>query len=54
MKGALTFGRSGDLDHARRLIVDGLPLGDGRAALGDLDTDLAAVGIERDLRRAER
>jgi 3-phenylpropionate/trans-cinnamate dioxygenase ferredoxin reductase subunit len=54
VKGALTFGRSADLDHARRLIVDDLPLGDQRTALGDLDTDLAAVGIDSDLKRAER
>jgi 3-phenylpropionate/trans-cinnamate dioxygenase ferredoxin reductase subunit len=54
VKGALTFGRSDDLDHARRLLVDGLPLGDQRASLGDLDTDLAAVGSDGDLKRAER
>jgi 3-phenylpropionate/trans-cinnamate dioxygenase ferredoxin reductase component len=45
VKAALTFGRSDDLDAARRLIVDGTKL-DARqqAALGDLDSDLAAVG----------
>ena len=45
VKAALTFGRSDDLDAARRLIADGTKL-DARqqAALGDLDSDLAAVG----------
>jgi 3-phenylpropionate/trans-cinnamate dioxygenase ferredoxin reductase component len=43
-KAALTFGRPDDLDHARRLIVDGSPLGEQeRLALGDLDTDLASI-----------
>jgi 3-phenylpropionate/trans-cinnamate dioxygenase ferredoxin reductase subunit len=54
LRGALTFGRSDDLDHARRLIVDGVVLGDERAALGDADTALAAVGIASDMRRAQR
>ncbi len=40
---ALSVERSEDLDHARRLIRDGRPLGD-RRALGDLDTDLATLG----------
>ncbi|HSZ14448.1 MAG TPA: FAD-dependent oxidoreductase [Solirubrobacteraceae bacterium] len=45
LKAALTFGRSDDLDAARRLIVDGGPLEEGhRAALADLDSDLASVG----------
>jgi 3-phenylpropionate/trans-cinnamate dioxygenase ferredoxin reductase subunit len=45
VKAALTFGRSDDLDAARRLIVRGGALGESeRAALGDLDADLAAVG----------
>ena len=45
MKAALTWGRSDDLDAARRLIVDGGTLDERqRAALGDLDADLAAVG----------
>jgi 3-phenylpropionate/trans-cinnamate dioxygenase ferredoxin reductase component len=52
VKAALTWGRSDDLDHARRLIVDGLPLGEQRAALGDLDTDLAEVGLDPDRGRA--
>src|ERR1700682_5638323 len=44
LKGALTVGRSDDLNHARRLIVDGVALDDAeRAALGDLDTDLGGV-----------
>jgi 3-phenylpropionate/trans-cinnamate dioxygenase ferredoxin reductase component len=42
---ALTWGRSDDLEHARRLL-SGKPVLDApaRAALGDLDADLAAVG----------
>jgi 3-phenylpropionate/trans-cinnamate dioxygenase ferredoxin reductase subunit len=44
VKGALTFGRSEDLQHARRLIVAGEPLGEGhRQALGDVDSDLAEL-----------
>jgi 3-phenylpropionate/trans-cinnamate dioxygenase ferredoxin reductase component len=44
VKGALTFGRSQDLDPARALIVAGEPLDEAqRAALGDLDADLAAL-----------
>jgi 3-phenylpropionate/trans-cinnamate dioxygenase ferredoxin reductase subunit len=54
VKGALTFGRSDDLDHARRLIADGVSLQSSAAALGDLDSDLAAVGREPDMRRAAR
>lgn len=45
LKAALTFGRSDDLDHARRLLMDGVPLTDAhRAALADLDSDLGEVG----------
>jgi 3-phenylpropionate/trans-cinnamate dioxygenase ferredoxin reductase component len=45
LQGALTFGRPDDLDAARRLIVDGGPLDERtRAALADVDSDLAAVG----------
>ncbi len=45
VKAALTFGRSDDLDAARRLIVAGTALdAAGRAALGDLDADLAEIG----------
>jgi 3-phenylpropionate/trans-cinnamate dioxygenase ferredoxin reductase subunit len=45
VKAALTFGRSDDLDAARRLIVRGGALAESEhAALGDLDADLAAVG----------
>jgi len=45
VKAALTFGRSDDLDAARRLIVDGGALDERQqAALADLDTDLAGVG----------
>jgi 3-phenylpropionate/trans-cinnamate dioxygenase ferredoxin reductase component len=41
---ALAFGRSEDLEHARRLISQKASLDDGqRAALSDLDSDLAAV-----------
>jgi 3-phenylpropionate/trans-cinnamate dioxygenase ferredoxin reductase subunit len=45
VKAALTFGRSDDLDAARRLIVAGGALDEReQAALADLDTDLATVG----------
>jgi 3-phenylpropionate/trans-cinnamate dioxygenase ferredoxin reductase subunit len=44
VKAALTFGRSEDLDHARRLILDGGALdAPRRAALGDLNSDLGGV-----------
>jgi len=40
---ALTFGRSDDLDHARRLLVEKSTLdASARARLGDLDADLSA------------
>ncbi|HWX75138.1 MAG TPA: FAD-dependent oxidoreductase, partial [Solirubrobacteraceae bacterium] len=54
VKGALTFARSDDLDHARRLIIDGVELGDERTALGNVEVDLADVGIARDRKRAQR
>jgi len=43
VKAALTFGRSDDLDHARRLLTE-KPVLDAsqRAALGDVDSDLSA------------
>jgi 3-phenylpropionate/trans-cinnamate dioxygenase ferredoxin reductase component len=41
--GALSVGRSDDLEHARRLIAAGTDLGDRAAALGDLSTDLASL-----------
>jgi len=45
VRGALTFGRSQDLDDARRLLREKRTLSDGDiAALGDLDSDLAALG----------
>lgn len=45
VKAALTVGRSDDLDHARRLISDAPQLSaEHRAALGDLESDLDAVG----------
>jgi len=45
LKAALTFGRSDDLQHARRLIREGLELRDDQvAALSALDADLDAVG----------
>ena len=45
VKAALTFGRSDDLDHARRLIAGRSPLSaDQRAALADPGSDLAAIG----------
>jgi 3-phenylpropionate/trans-cinnamate dioxygenase ferredoxin reductase component len=44
VKAALTFGRSGDLDHARRLILDAGALNESRrAALADLNSDLGGV-----------
>jgi 3-phenylpropionate/trans-cinnamate dioxygenase ferredoxin reductase subunit len=45
LKAALTFGRSDDLDAARRLIASATTLGeDDRAALADSDADLSGVG----------
>jgi 3-phenylpropionate/trans-cinnamate dioxygenase ferredoxin reductase component len=45
VKGALTFGRSGDLDHARRLLTGGTMLDDAeRRGLADRETDLSTVG----------
>jgi 3-phenylpropionate/trans-cinnamate dioxygenase ferredoxin reductase component len=45
VQAALTFGRSDDLDQARRLISDTGSLPESqRAALADTDSDLAAVG----------
>ncbi len=45
VKGALTFGRPDDLDHARRLLAAGTRLEESdRAALGDLGADLAGIG----------
>ncbi len=45
VKAALTFGRSEDLEHARRLIAGGSVLEPAqRRALGELDSDLASVG----------
>jgi 3-phenylpropionate/trans-cinnamate dioxygenase ferredoxin reductase component len=42
---ALTFGRSADLDHARRLLVGHTVLDDAaRGALADRDSDLESVG----------
>jgi 3-phenylpropionate/trans-cinnamate dioxygenase ferredoxin reductase subunit len=44
LKAALTFGRSDDLDAARRLIVDATSLDEaGRAQLADLDLDLKNI-----------
>jgi 3-phenylpropionate/trans-cinnamate dioxygenase ferredoxin reductase component len=44
VRAALTFGRSEDLEHARRLIRDAAALSERqRAALGDADADLAGV-----------
>jgi 3-phenylpropionate/trans-cinnamate dioxygenase ferredoxin reductase component len=43
--GALSVGRSEDLDHARRLIAEGRALTtQERAALGDVDNELDAIG----------
>jgi 3-phenylpropionate/trans-cinnamate dioxygenase ferredoxin reductase subunit len=45
VKGALSFGRSEDLEQARRLLVGATVLSEPqRAALGDLDADLDGVG----------
>jgi 3-phenylpropionate/trans-cinnamate dioxygenase ferredoxin reductase component len=43
LEGALSIGRSEDLQHARRLIASREPLGDRAAALADRDADLAAL-----------
>jgi 3-phenylpropionate/trans-cinnamate dioxygenase ferredoxin reductase component len=44
VRGALTFGRSDDLDHARRLIAERSVLDEhARAALASLDADLATL-----------
>ena len=44
VKAALAFGRSDDLDHARRLIADEVALNDQhRAVLGDVDGELGDV-----------
>ncbi len=46
VKAALTWGRSEDLETARRLIAAGTALDERqRAALGDVDSDLAAIGV---------
>jgi 3-phenylpropionate/trans-cinnamate dioxygenase ferredoxin reductase component len=43
---ALTVGRPDDLEHAKRLLADKPTLDEGaKAALGDLDADLANVGV---------
>jgi 3-phenylpropionate/trans-cinnamate dioxygenase ferredoxin reductase subunit len=42
--GALSVGRSSDLEHARRLIPSGPEVGDSAAELADLSSDLAAIG----------
>jgi 3-phenylpropionate/trans-cinnamate dioxygenase ferredoxin reductase component len=41
--GALTVGRSDDLQQARRLIAEASEIADGAAALGDLSTDLETL-----------
>jgi 3-phenylpropionate/trans-cinnamate dioxygenase ferredoxin reductase subunit len=44
VRAALTFGRSDDLDHARRLIAERTVLDDGaQSALASLDSDLATL-----------
>ncbi len=44
LKGALSFGRSGDLDHARRLLVASTSLNEAqRGALRDPESDLAGI-----------
>ena len=45
LRAALTFGRSDDLDHARRLITRSAALGEHeRAALARIDPDLGGIG----------
>jgi 3-phenylpropionate/trans-cinnamate dioxygenase ferredoxin reductase subunit len=45
VKGALTVGRSDDLDHARRLLAEGTMLDEAeRRGLADRETDLGALG----------
>jgi 3-phenylpropionate/trans-cinnamate dioxygenase ferredoxin reductase component len=41
--GALSVGRSEDLQHARRFISEGTEIGDRAEALGDLSTDLETL-----------
>jgi 3-phenylpropionate/trans-cinnamate dioxygenase ferredoxin reductase subunit len=41
--GALSVGRSDDLDHAQRLMTSDAAVGEQAAALGDLGTDLGAI-----------
>src|SRR5215218_4001404 len=43
VEGALSVGRSDDLEHARRLIAGRVALGDRADTLGDLGSDLAAL-----------
>ncbi len=43
VRGALTVGRSDDLQAARRLIADGTELGDRADALGDLSSNLETI-----------
>ncbi|MFZ0088781.1 MAG: FAD-dependent oxidoreductase [Solirubrobacteraceae bacterium] len=43
LEGALTVGRPGDLQHARRLIADDTEIGDRAEALGDMSTDLETI-----------
>jgi 3-phenylpropionate/trans-cinnamate dioxygenase ferredoxin reductase component len=43
VEGALSIGRSDDLEHARRLIAGRVELGERADALGDLGSDLAAL-----------
>ena len=42
--GALSVGRSDDLEHARRLIASGAEVGERAAELGDLSSELDAIG----------
>jgi 3-phenylpropionate/trans-cinnamate dioxygenase ferredoxin reductase component len=41
--GALSVGRSDDLEHARRLLADGTDVGDRLEALGSLESDLGGL-----------
>jgi 3-phenylpropionate/trans-cinnamate dioxygenase ferredoxin reductase subunit len=42
--GALSVGRSEDIEHARRLLVDGVDVSGSLGVLGDADSDLASLG----------
>lgn len=43
LAGALTVGRGGDLEHARRFLTEHTPLSEHRAALADVAADLSGI-----------